>query len=341
MRKILLHLVAGVLTVMPQAYASAPASGPRTAWITFTLPNPQVTPDWRNYAPADCASNPDQCAQDHRFWEEWDLNVFSGAIDASFAAVASEGKYQGVMMLMPLADSTNFWNNIQLTYQAAAKYGLEFEVVLFPKWKYGAEWCYLYTTNASSSCAIAPGTTTAVANVQLLKMMDFVENLSGSCAFKSYNRPIAIWYGWNEFSPGYELLKSFWQSLPTGGGGNLQAAYITWLDEPFAGTPEVRQLQTWVEKRNQPYSVNTELYSTAALQKYQSTYAPYQTIITGAWNAPDVTTWAQLMCGYWRMVSQPTRMGVWTFYDKDVGYQEYYRAYLNNEMAVAGALCAY
>jgi len=31
------------------------------------LPNPEVTPNWRTYAPTDCQSNPDACAQDNRF----------------------------------------------------------------------------------------------------------------------------------------------------------------------------------------------------------------------------------------------------------------------------------
>jgi hypothetical protein len=340
MRKTLLYLMVCALTVMAFTSGAAAASGPQTAWITLTLPNPQVTPNWRNYAPADCSSDLETCAQDHRFWEEWDFSVFSNAIDASFKAVASEGKYQGVMMLMPLADSNNFRNNIQLVYQAAAKYGLAFEVALFPKWKYGAEWCYLYAEHAPPYCAIVPGTTTAEAYVQLLKMMDFVQKLSGSCSDKSYNRPFAIWYGWYEFSPGYDALKSFWVSLPAE-GCNLQAAYITWLDQPFAGTPEVQQLQTWVKQRQRPYWVNTELYSTTALQQYQNTYAPYQTIITGVWNAPNIATWAQVMCGYWTTVAQPTRLGVWTFYDRDLAYQEYYRAYIDGGMAVAGQICSY
>jgi len=340
MRKILLYLAASVLTLNSYIHAYAASSGPQTDWITVTLPNPQFTPDWRTYAPADCASNPNQCALDHRFWEEWDFNVLGGAIDASFAAIATEGKYHGVMMLMPLAESTNFWNNIQLTYLAAAKYGLAFQVALFPKWKYGAEWCYLYSSNASTSCLTVPNTTTAVAYQQLIKMMNFVQQLGGSCAYKSYNSPFAIWYGWNEFSPGYTLLKSFWQSLPTN-GCNLQAAYITWLDEPFAGTPEVRQLQTWVKGHKQQLGVNTELYSTTAIQTYRSAYAPYQTIITGAWNAPDVTTWARIMCSNWKTASQPTRLGTWTFYDRDVGSQEYYRAYLPDGMAVGSKICSY
>ena len=36
--------------------AALAASGPKTAWNVFTLPNPHVTPNWRAYAPADCQS---------------------------------------------------------------------------------------------------------------------------------------------------------------------------------------------------------------------------------------------------------------------------------------------
>src|SRR5579859_1470461 len=47
--------------------AAVTSSGPQKAWNVFTLPNPQVTPEWRTYAPADCQTNPDACAQDNRF----------------------------------------------------------------------------------------------------------------------------------------------------------------------------------------------------------------------------------------------------------------------------------
>src|SRR5690242_1830606 len=109
-------------------------AAPQTAWNVFTLPNPLVTTSWRSYAPTDCTSNPDVCAEDNRFREEWDFSVFGSAIDTSFSAVASQGKYRAVMMLIPLGDTTNFWNNIRLMYQSAVSHGVELEVVLFPKW---------------------------------------------------------------------------------------------------------------------------------------------------------------------------------------------------------------
>lgn len=340
MRKALLHLTVSVLPVILVTCAAAASSGPQTAWITIALPNPQITPEWRNYAPADCSPSPDDCALDHRFWEEWDFSVFSNAIDASFNTIASEGKYQGVMVLIPLADSSNFWNNIQIVYGAAARYGLALEITVFPKWKYGPEWCYLYTSNAPSNCTMVSGTTTALAYTKLLRTMNFVQRLNGSCIHQSYNRPFAVWYGWSDLSPGYAVLKNFWLSLPRL-GCNLQAAYITWLDEPFAGTLEVQQLQRWVEAHFQQYWVNTELYSMEAMDQYKETYAPYQTIITGVWNASDIAGWARILCGYWMEVGQPPRLGVWTFYDRDVGYQEYYRAYINGGMAAAGEVCSY
>jgi hypothetical protein len=289
MSKTLLYLLAIPILMLSSAGAT---SGPQNAWNVFVLPNPVVTPNWRSYAPANCASNPDACAGDSRFWEQWQFSVFGSAIEASFKAVRQQGKYQAVMMLMPLGDTPTFWNNIQLVYQSAASQGVALQVVLFPKWKFGAEWCYLYNTNAPSSCPTVTGTTTAVAYRQLRKMMSFVENLGPGCNNSSFNIPFAIWYGWSNFSPGYDVLKNFWQSLPTS-GCNFRASYITWLDTAFTGTTEVQRLQKYaITKLGKPYWVNTELYTTAQIQQYDATYAPYQTIITGYWGATDITSWA-------------------------------------------------
>jgi hypothetical protein len=230
-------------------------------------------------------------------------------------------------------------------YQSAAGHGVQLEAVLFPKWKYGSEYCYLYNNRAPSGCQLVLGTTTAVAYQKLLNLMDFVQNLGGACTTGSYNTQFAVWYGWNEFSPGYGALKNFWQSLPTHAptsACNLQASYITWLDSGFAGTAEVQRIQRYVVKRlNQPYWVNTELYSAAQIQQYVMEYAPYQTIITGAWGATDIPNWAQGMCAKWNAAMQPGRLGVWTFYDRDVSPIEQYRSYINGSMAPVGSICTY
>lgn len=333
------------LALMLTSSAAFAASGPQTTWSVFTLPNPQVTPDWRTYAPADCAATPDACAQDHRFWEEWDFSNFQTAIDTSFGAVKALGQYQSVMLLLPLGDTPAYWNNLQLMYQSAVSHGVQLQVVVFPKWKYGAEYCYLYGSGAPSACQLAAGTTTAVAYQKLVKLMDFVQNLGGVCSTSTYRMQVAVWYGWSDFSPGYGGLKGFWQSLPKKGAisrCNLQASYVTWLDTGYSGTSEVKQLQQYVvTKLRLPYWVNTELYSTAQIQQYDSTYAPYQTIITGFWGATDITTWAQGMCSKWNTALQPARLGVWTMYDRDLGTIEYYRSYLNDTMAAVNAVCTY
>lgn len=317
------------------------ASGPQTAWSVFSLPNPQITPNWQLYAPADCTANPDACANDNQFWEEWDFSTFQSAIDASFAAVNSLGAYHGVMMILPLGDTTMYWNNIQLMYQSAAGHGVQLEIALFPKWKYGAEYCYLYGSSAPSGCQLVSGTTEALANQKLMNLMNFAQNLAGACSSGAYNMQFAVWYGWSNFSPGYTVLKNFWQSLPSK-PCNLRASYITWLDTGFTGTSEVERLQKNVVRRlNQPYWVNTELYSTAQIQQYDTTYAPYQTIITGYWGASDITSWAQGMCAQWNTALQPSQLGVWTFYDRDVAPIEEYRAYINGAMAVVGSICNY
>jgi hypothetical protein len=319
------------------------ASGPQTAWNVFTLPNPVVTPSWRSYAPPGCLSNPDACAQNHRFWEEWDFTTFQDAIDNAFAAVSSVGKYQGVMLIMPLGDTAMYWNNIQLIYRLATRHGVQVQPVLFAKWKYGAEYCYLYNGSAPSACQTVPGTSTAVAYQKMLNLMNFVQTLSGSCATGSYNRRVSVWYGWNEFAPGYTVLKNFWQSLPTRfqtSKCNLQAAYVTWLDSGFAGNSDVRQLQNFaINKQKRKYWVDTELYSTAQIQQYGELYAPYQTIVTGYWGASDIVSWAAGICAQWNIALQPERLGVWTFYDRDISPLELYRAYINGEMAPVQTVC--
>lgn len=132
--------------------AASATAGPQTAWNVFTLPNPQITPDWRTYAPLACQPNPEACAQDNRFWEQWNFTNFQSAIDASFAAVSAVGKYQGIMMILPLGDTPNYWSNIRAMYSSAAAHGVQLQLVVFPKWKYGAEYCYLYSRGAPSSC---------------------------------------------------------------------------------------------------------------------------------------------------------------------------------------------
>ena len=321
--------------------AAMAASGPQKAWSVFSLPNPQVTPNWRTYAPADCVSNPDACAGDNRFWEEWDFSNFQSGIDASFATVNSLGGYQGVMMILPLGDTPSYWNNIQLMYQSAAGHGVQLQVVLFPKWKYGAEYCYLYGKNAPSGCQLVSGTTTALANQKLINLMNFVQNLPGACAIGGYSMQFAVWYGWSDFSPGYTVLKNFWQSLASK-PCNLRASYITWLDVGFTGTSEVQRMQRYVVNQlHRPYPVNTELYNAAQIQQYGTTYTPYQTIITGYWGAADITSWAQGMCSLWNTAVQPARLGVWTIYDRDVVPVEEYRSYINGSMAVVGSICGY
>ena len=324
-----LALVCTVLTIT--CVQGMAATGPSTAWNVFTLPNPQITPNWRSYAPSACQSDPDGCAQDQRFWQLWNFGNFQSAIDATFSAVHSMGKYQGVMMILPLGDTTAYWNNIKLMYNSAAGHGVQLEVVVFPKWQFGEEYSYLYR----SGCQLVPGTTTAVAYQELLKLMKFVQTLSGNCSAGTYNRRFAVWYGWSDLSPGYSRLKDFWQSLPTKDtscGCNLQASYITWLDTPYSGLPEVKQLQSYVVTQlKRAYWVNTELYSAAQLQTYYKTYSPYQTIITGYWGASDAASWGQGMCTKWNTALHPTRLGTWTFYDPDLASSESYR----------GSICTY
>lgn len=346
MRTLLVRLLVLVSTISTFTCVSAmAATGPSTAWNVFTLPNPQVTPNWRTYAPSPCQSDPDACANDHRFWELWNFSNFQSAIDASFSAVQSKGKYQGVMMILPLGDTTVYWNNIQLMYKSAAGHGVQLEVVVFPKWKYGAEYCYLYKTGAPSGCQLLSGTTDAVANQKLLKLMKFVQTMSGACTAGTYHRWFAAWYGWNDFSPGYSALKNFWQSLPTNdasSGCNLQASYITWLDTPYSGLPEVKQQQNYVVTQlKRAYWVNTELYSTAQLATYYKTYSPYQTIITGYWGASDAASWGKGMCTKWNTAFNPIRLGAWTFDDPDLANSESYRSYINGTMATIASICTY
>lgn len=105
---------------------------------------------------------------------------------------------------------------------------------------------------------------------------------------------------------------------------------------------QYRQLQKYVVNQlKRPYRVNTELYSTTQIQQYYSTYAPYQTVITGYWGASDSASWGQGMCGKWNTAAHPTRLGAWTFYDMDLTGAELYRAYIDGGMANIGSICSY
>lgn len=326
------------LNLSSAATSNSNAPGPQTAWMVVTLPNQKVTPGWQAQAPQDCLPDPTVCGQDHRFWEEFDFSAFQSAINASFATIRQQGKYQGVMVLMPLADSPTFWNNISLMFNAANSQGLQFQAVLFPKNEYGGEECYLYPNNAPGDCAVAPGTSTAVAYQQLLKEMTYVENLGGACSNGQSNRPFAAWYGWAVL-PGYDTLRNFWTSLPTS-GCNLRASYVTWLDTMYNATPEVAQMQQYVVGTlKQAYHVNTELYSDQQIEGGDHRYAPYQTVITGFPNANDTAGWAAGMCGQWTTAGKPSEMGVWNFSDRDIAPVENYAAVINGSMAAAGAIC--
>lgn len=346
MRTALVRLLVVVsCMLMFTCVAALATTGPQTSWNVFTLPNPQITPAWRTYAPPACQASPEACAGDNRFWEQWDFKKFQSAIDSTFAAVQLQGQYQGVMMIVPLGDTPTYYNNIRLMYKSASSHGVQVQLAVFPKWKFGGEYCYLYSNKAPAGCPVVSRTTTAVAYRKIWTLMNFMQTLSGSCSAGTYNRKVAVWYGWGDFSPGYEALKSFWQSLPTkvsSDGCNLQAAYITWLDTPYSGMAEVQQLQKYVVNQLQrPYWVNTELYSTAQIQANYSTYAPYQTIITGYWGASDVTSWAQGMCAHWNTAGNPVGLASWTFYDMDLTSSESYRAYINGGMAAIGSICGY
>lgn len=306
--------------------------------MVVTLPNPTVTPSWQSYAPQDCRPDPSTCAEDHRFWEEWDFSEFRSAIDESFKAISKQGKYHGVMLLMPLADSPNFWNNVKLMFDSANAQGLAFQTVVFPKNKYGSEQCYLYPSNAPASCASAPGTGTAMAYESLLKLMNYVEDLGGGCSGGASNRPVAVWYGWSQL-PGYETLNRFWNSLPTK-ACNLRASYVTWLDTMYSAAPEVAQMQKYVTGTlKQKYWVNTELYGLDQIEANYSRYAPYQTVITGFFGASEASSWAQGMCDKWNLAGHPAGLGVWNFSDRDVPPVEQYRALIHNAMAQVGNIC--
>ena len=170
--------------------------------------------------------------------------------------------------------------------------------------------------------------------------MNFAQTLSGPCTAGSYHRPHCgvVWLGrlFARLRRSEELLAIPWQK-GSSSGCNLQAAYITWLDTPYSGTAEVQQLQKYVVSQlKRPYWVNTELYSAAQIQANYSTYAPYQTIITGYWGASDVTSWAKGMCATGTRRAQPVRLASWTFYDMDLTSSESYRAYINGGMAAMG-----
>ena len=44
-------------------------------------------------------------------------------------------------------------------YDSANNHGVQLQLVVFPKWKFGGEYRYLYNSNAPAACPVASGTT--------------------------------------------------------------------------------------------------------------------------------------------------------------------------------------
>lgn len=329
-----------LFVVLISASSAHAANGPQTSSIVLTLPNPEITPNWQSFAPPECASNPAACALDHRFWELWDLNNFADAIDASFSKIAAQGNYSGFIPILPLGDTPTFQANIALLAQYAAKYGLAFDPSIFPKWKFGAEWCYLYSDSAPAGCPAQDGTSVAVAYVKLVALMGFIQSLGDSCADGSYNRRVAVWYGWRDASPGFQVLDNFWHSLPNS-PCNHQSAYTIWLDEPFAGVPEIKAFQDHsITDHEGEQWVITELYGARPLDDYAHLYDPYQIVDTGFSGAPSAVEWANRMCVRWRdTLSQPDKLIVWTYFDRDVAPFEHYGALIGQSLADITSIC--
>lgn len=323
-------------------------SGIQTGWIVVTLPNPEVTPDWRAVAPPECAGSEDQlrqCANNHQFWDLWDFTNFADAIDAVFERIAAQGQYTGVIPLITLGDTPAYWNNIHLMHAAAVSHGLAFAPVIFPKWKWGAEWCYLYPTAAPASCDVDSQTGAAVAYEKMMDLMDFVQNLDGGCPPEAFNDPFAIWYGWDPaFRPGFGVIQDFWHALPAS-PCNHQAAYALWADDPFVADadsriPEVGQLQTHiVSDHQQPFWVRTELYGGHVTLFNSQRYSPYQVVVTGIWAASDAGAWASALCDKWTSIAQPSLLAVWTYFDRDTGADERYGALAGGNLADITAIC--
>lgn len=178
MRRSLQLMVLLVLLILssPVSYVSG-ADGPQSASMVIVLPNPGVTPGWRDFAPPECKANPEDCVKDsHGFWE-WDFKNFADAIDAAFRKIAAAG-YRRVVPIIPLSDTLTFTDNIKLMFAYAAKYGLAFDPAIFPKYKWGAEWCYLYSSGAPADCAVVDVTSRrAVAYVKMTELMNYVQPL--------------------------------------------------------------------------------------------------------------------------------------------------------------------
>jgi len=330
------------LVLVPWLPTARAADGPEKAWVVLALPNPEITPDWQSYAPPECQANPVACALDHRFWELWDFSNFSTAIDAAFSKIAAQGSYYGVIPILPLSDTETFRNNIALLWNYAVQYGLAFDPSVFPKWKFGAEWCYLYSSGAPANCPVVSGTSTAVAYSKILDLMDYVQSLGDGCAEGSYNHQFALWYGWRDFSPGFDVLDSFWTSLPTG-PCNHQAAYTIWLDEPYAGIPEIKPFQDHVVNDYQGQLwIITELYSRSALETYGQLYTPYQVVDTGFAGAPSPADWARGICSKWRdSLFSPDNLIIWTYFDRDVPPLEHYGGLIGHSLADVTSVCQY
>ena len=64
-------LVVVCCMLMFTCVAAMAAAGPQTSWNVLTLPNPQITPAWRTYAPIACQPSPEACAGDNSVPIPW------------------------------------------------------------------------------------------------------------------------------------------------------------------------------------------------------------------------------------------------------------------------------
>ncbi len=150
------------------------------------------------------------------------FNLRRGTVDGPVPGHHDDSSAQG---------RATYFNNIRGMYNSAKNHGVQLQLVVFPKWKFGGEYCYLYNRNSPTACPVASGTTRQWLTKGYLKLMNFAQTLSGPCTAGTYNRPVAVWYGWGDVSPGYAALKSFWQSLP-------QKGLCEWL-QPASGIHHV------------------------------------------------------------------------------------------------------
>lgn len=291
-RKRLVERIREMETLLNQSLTHNLTAGASSVWypvisgdvraLAYILPSRVCDPRWRE-------SYGDRIY----FYVYEDLNSYKEFIREDFDLISRV--YNTLIVVVPAEDRELFYSNLRLLDSLASEKSLKIFWAIFPKWKYGAEWDYLY-----------PGTRM---NKLLLEVMSYLSNLNSTWL-------IAVWYGWRDRADPREVI-SFYESLPE----KLKPFYALWLDQPYV------EVARGLVEHDPKFLTVTELYSEAAISAY-SGMLKRQMIVTGYYGARSPEDWLSGISRKLSLVKGFNRyLGVWIYYDLNDGHGEEYATF--------------